>query len=396
MIKKTWMTGIGLSVLLLAVAACTPTKKTEYKVTGTIRGLESGMVKLIQSHEEDRTSTTVDSAGFTNGTFALKGKLDNPEMMSILITPGNWRFSVFMENNDIQIEADTTGAEYWDYTAYGGDKGATIKNLVVQGSKSHDLYSSFEENQKNAAFKAAFADLNKRFEIAKEEEQAILRQESDSIRGEFLLWEGNAIDSFVNGNPSSVVSAYLFWNHYRFNEDMPLEKMESTIGLFQGEALSSQYYKLLDVDLKQRIALKPGNVAPDFTALRPDSTEFTLSSTKGKYVLLDFWASWCVPCRKSIPHWKEIYAKYQSKGLEIVGVTNDSKWKDWLTALEQEKMPWIQVADDFPVENMPARIATQYMIPFLPTYVFLDPEGKIILHNGSKEEITQQIEKRLK
>ena len=90
-----------------------------------------------------------------------------------------------------------------------------------------------------------------------------------------------------------------------------------------------------------------------------------------------------------------MYAKYHDKGFEIVGVTNDSKWEAWEKALEEENMPWIQVADDFPVKNMPARIGTQYMIPFLPTYVLLDEEGKIILHNGSKEEVTAEIEKRL-
>ncbi len=396
MINKQLVKGVGLMTLLaLAVAACTPEKKNEYNVTGTISGVDSGMVKLIKSNREDRTSTTVDSLEFTDGSFVLSGKLDNPEMMTILITPGNWRFNFFMENNDIKIIADTTGAEYWDYTGYGGDKGAGIKNYTVQGSKSHDLYRSFEENPKNAAFKAAFADLNKRFGKATEEQQTVLRNESDSIRTLFRAWEENAIDSFVNINPSSVVSAYLFWNHYQFNEDISLEKMESIIGRFREEASSSPYYKLLDTNLKQRVALKPGNIAPDFTALKPDSTEFTLSSTSGKYVLLDFWASWCVPCRQAIPHWKELYNKYQDNGLEIVGITNDSRWGDWRKALEQENMPWIQVADDFPVKNMPARIATQYMIPFLPSYTLLDPTGKILLHNAPKEDITKEIEARL-
>lgn len=391
------MKGFGLyALLLLAIAACTPAKKTEYNVKGTINGVESGMVKLIKYNEEDHTSATVDSVEFTNGSFELNGKLGNPEMMSILITPGNWRFSVFMENNDIQIEADTTGAEYWDYTGHGGEKGATIKTYTVKGSANHDIYLSFEEDPQHKEFKAAFLDINKRYEKASGEEQEILREESSSVRKQFRQWEENWIDSFVNENPSSMVGAYLFWNHYQFNEDIPLEKMKAIIGLFQGGASSSQYYKLLDADLKQRIALAPGNIAPDFTALKPDSTEFTLSSTRGKYVLLDFWASWCVPCRKSIPHWKEIYAKYQNKGLEIVGVTNDSRWSDWHKALEQENMPWIQVADDFPVKNMPARIGTQYMTPYLPSYTLLDTEGKILLHDASKEDITKEIEERLK
>src|SRR5690606_16258058 len=204
-------------------------------------------------------------------------------------------------------------------------------------------------------------------------------------------WEWKYVDSFSNAQPNSVVAAYLFNNYFQYNETMELTKMEQIMQRFQGDAKASQYYNALEANYNLKVALQPGNVAPDFTALRPDSTEFTLSSTRGKLVMIDFWASWCVPCRKSIPHWKEVYAEYASRGLEIVAVTNDSKWDAWKKALEEENMPWIQVADDFPVKNMPARIATQYMIPFLPTYVLLDEDGKIILHNGSKEEITVEI-----
>lgn len=208
-------------------------------------------------------------------------------------------------------------------------------------------------------------------------------------------WQRHWLDSFITATPSSAAGAYLFHDYFQFNENMELGYLEQTVGKFQGEAKASKYYTMLEKSYQQRLALSPGNVAPDFSALRPDSSEFTLSDTRGKYVLLDFWASWCIPCRQSIPHWKTVYEQYHDQGLEIVAITNDSRWSDWLKALEEENMPWIQVADDFPVKNMPARIGTLYMTPFLPTYVLLDPEGKIILHNGSKEEVTNEIEKRI-
>lgn len=160
---------------------------------------------------------------------------------------------------------------------------------------------------------------------------------------------------------------------------------------FTGQAKSTVYFSNLTDDLQKRKALQPGNVAPDFTLLKPDSSSFTLSSLHGKYVLLDFWASWCVPCRKAIPHWKEVYKKYHPKGFEIVGVTNDIRWSDWFKALDEEKMPWLQVADEFPVKNMPSRVGTMYMTPYLPTYILLDKEGKILLHNASKEQIDQKL-----
>ncbi len=100
--------------------------------------------------------------------------------------------------------------------------------------------------------------------------------------------------------------------------------------------------------MDKKRSLQPGQLAPDFTLLKPDSSTFKLSSLRGKYVLLDFWASWCVPCRKAIPHWKELYAKYQPKGFEILGITNDSRWKDWFKALEEEKCHGCRWQDEFP------------------------------------------------
>ncbi|MBO9634314.1 MAG: AhpC/TSA family protein, partial [Chitinophagaceae bacterium] len=96
-----------------------------------------------------------------------------------------------------------------------------------------------------------------------------------------------------------------------------------------------------------------------------------------------------------IPHWKEVYKKYHDKGFEIVGVTDDSRWKDWFKALEVEKMPWIQVADEFPEKFMPSRVGRLYMAPYLPCYVLLDKEGKILLHNASKEQIDEKLKELL-
>ncbi|PRD52009.1 TlpA disulfide reductase family protein [Sphingobacterium gobiense] len=390
--------GIIPAIAIVVMASCGQAEKTEYHIKGSIAGVETGMLKMIRYNDEDRTSETLDSVQLKDGTFAFSGKLAHPEMLSFLVTPGNWRFMAFIENGDLTLEADTTGAAHYDYSEYGGAKGANIETIQVIGSSSHDQYLSYQNDAKNVAFKSALKEIHARYEkpgiTAKEQDE--VRSEVDSIRKLQQAWEIDWIGKFVDDHPESVVGPYLFYNHYIFNTSLPLQQMEAIVASFEGEATQSAHYKLLDKDVKKRSALMPGNSAPDFTALRPDSTEFALSSLRGKHVLLDFWASWCVPCRKAIPHWKEVYAKYQDKGLEIVAVTNDNNWDAWFKALEVEKMPWIQVADDFPIKNMPSRIGTMYMVPALPSYTLLDADGKIVLHNASKEEITGAIEERLK
>ena len=215
----------------------------------------------------------------------------------------------------------------------------------------------------------------------------------DSLRDR---WNANQlawISHFVGTHPGSVSGAYIFSNFYLYNQHMRLDTMEFIVKTFSSPASTSDYYTYLSKELAKRKALTPGNLAPDFTLLKRDSTSFTLSSTRGRYVMLDFWASWCVPCREAIPHWKSVYAKYHSKGFDIISITDDDKWKNWIKAMDQEKMPWLQIADEFPYKNRPAKVGELYMTTFIPFYVLLDKDGKILSYTGSEKEIDTQLEK---
>jgi thiol-disulfide isomerase/thioredoxin len=389
---------LGFAALIFAGSGCTSNKETDaYHIEGSVKGIDSGTVKLVQYNDGDRTSKTLDSVAFKNGTFELTGKLDNPEMMTLVVEPGNWMAKVFVENSTITVKADTTGAEHYDYTNYGGGKGANLEKIEVVGSVNHDSYSKFENDPEQLKFKAAFAALNKDFEAernaATKEE---MRSKFDSVGKLSKAWEIKWINEFVAKNPGSIAGIYIFSNYYRSNSQMPLAEMDALLAKFTGEANKSGYYTNLVKEADSRKALLPGKIAPDFTLLKRDSTSFTLSSTRGKYIMLDFWASWCKPCREASPHWKEVYTKYKDKGFEIVSVSDDSKWNDWIKAMDQEKMPWTQVIDEFPVKNMPARVGSLYQTHFIPFYVLLDKEGKILVYSGEEKEIDQKLAEVLK
>lgn len=365
----------------------------EYKIRGSINGVSAGSVKLVRNNPADRSSTTVDSVGFSSGEFTLKGKADSAEMMNLVIEPGNWIMPVFVENGEIQVKADTSNSEHFDWTGYGGSKGANIKTYSITGSENQENWMKYENNPTLKKFEPEFKRLQEAYAgaAADKEKAYLIKNEMDSLRRIYTAVQIQWIDSFVKANPSSAAGAYILNNYYMFNEDLPLNQMEALVGQFTGPAKQTVYYKILSEAVAKRQALLPGNTAPDFSLLKPDSSSLALSSLRGKYVMLDFWASWCVPCRKAIPHWKDVYAKYHDKGFEILSVTNDSRWSDWHKAIQEEKMPWMQVADEFPVKNMPARVAELYMIPYLPTYVLIDQKGKIVLHGGSEEEITNKL-----
>jgi thiol-disulfide isomerase/thioredoxin len=178
---------------------------------------------------------------------------------------------------------------------------------------------------------------------------------------------------------------------YLFISDKPLNRIDSILNKFEGDAKNSVYYNSVASTQQKIKALLPGNVAPDFTLLQRDSSKFNLSSMRGNYAMIDFWASWCHPCRQAIPHWKEVYQKYHAKGFGMVSVSDDARWKDWFKAMDQEKMPWHQVCDEFPVENMPARVGELYMTTYIPFYVLLDKDGKILVYSGKEEDIDKKL-----
>lgn len=392
-------TPMYLICLASLAAACGEVKQAQnqgYQIKGIVKGIDSGIVKLSTYDEETRVSKVIDSTIVTNGQFTLNGKLDSPEMAGVTLGDNYWGLSFFLENSDITLNIDTTGAAHYDYTAYGSGKGAQIRNFTVTGSGSQDQVTAFEKNPALKQYAPILQELGKSYQSTTDKEEGYkIKIQLDSIGDLSKAVRKKLIDSFISANPAAPAGAYLFSEFYKSNSDMTAADMGPTMAKFSGPAQSTVYYKAMSKTLDKKKSLLPGNPAPDFTLLKTDSSQFTLSSLRGKYVMLDFWASWCVPCRKAIPHWKEVYKKYHDKGFEIVGVTNDSRWKDWFKALEVEKMPWIQVADEFPEKFMPSRVGRLYMAPYLPCYVLLDKEGKILLHNASKEQIDEKLKELL-
>ena len=384
---------LGFAMLLFAGSSCTSNKQMDaYRITGHVKGLDSGLVKLVRYNDRDRTSTTLDSVKLINGSFKLNGTVEQPELMTLIFEPGGWAAQLFVQNSEITVQADTAGASHYDYTNYGGGKGATLKQVEVKGSDNQDSYVEFENDPEQQKFKAVFAELNKAYEAEKNAGvKEKMKSKFDSVGKLSKDWEIKWINAFVAKKPASVAGIYVYSNYYKSNSEMPLAEADDMLAKFTGEAKRSTYYTNLLKEQDSRRALLPGKLSPDFTLLKRDSTAFTLSSTRGKYIMLDFWASWCKPCREAIPHWKEVYAKYKGKGFEIVSVSDDSRWNDWTKAMDQEKMPWTQVIDEFPTKNMPAKVGTLYQTHFIPFYVLLDKEGKILVYTGDEKQIDEKL-----
>ena len=144
------------------------------------------------------------------------------------------------------------------------------------------------------------------------------------------------------------------------------------------------------IELRQRI--EPGRLAPEFTLARRDSSLVSLADYRGKVGVLDFWASWCRPCRASFPWVREFYEEYREKGVEIIGVSIDENKASWEKALDEERLPWPQGIDD--IEKGRSRVGGLYHVLAVPMFVVVDKEGKIVVRaHMEKKELSAVVEK---
>lgn len=365
---------IGLMGLFCANASAQTT--TGFRVRGKVNGAPSGMIMLVKPNAEGMGFKAVDSAVLKNGTFELKGKIDVPEMMELKINAGNWRMPVFVEQGMINVSADLVNP----------------KLGKVIGSVSQDQYNAYLKDEQQLKMNQELSVLRQKIRTEKDPVKLQdLKQQSHSIELAKKSAEKEWLKTYIAANPAAVASAYAFYKYHQFDYEMSLSETDEILSLLSGAAKKSIYYKSIEKEVLAKKALMPGNMAPDFSLATKDGTKITLSSLRGKYILIDFWASWCKPCRAAIPHWKEIYPKYKDKGFEILALSGDRNHTDWIKAMDVEQMPWPQVVDDFPPGKMNSVVGGLYQVSFIPFYVLVDKAGKILVFSGDKNEIDNKL-----
>jgi peroxiredoxin len=369
---------ISLSIFLcffMLICSCTSqTDKNSKKFTlqGEINSQDTGII--ILEYFSDPT-LIIDTAEIKNGKFLFKGRILEPthaslygrnylELARIYIEPQEMKISVFKDKPlGSKMTGSKTQSEYdllikMEYQIYERLSELKAKGIIINDSIKHSQ------------------DGPVRLLLEKK------REEIDSLWSE-TRDELDPIElRFVLENPKSfVILDYL--PRLESREIISLDSLKSIFNGLDNSLRKSHRAKYITEDIRKKENVSIGNQAPDFKATGFNQQIITLSQFKGKsVVLLDFWASWCVPCRQSIPHLKTIYNKYHSKGLEVIAVSVDENRKAWIEAVKQDSTDmWhhILVAEKWP--NGPWTnddIFQNYYYRAIPEQFIIDKNGKII------------------
>lgn len=178
---------------------------------------------------------------------------------------------------------------------------------------------------------------------------------------------------------------------------MKIQGLKRNVLLFVGLLILSvvpamaQQTEVEDLDLKYATTLlKPGSVAPDFALSTPDGRTVRLSDYKGKYVVIDFWASWCSDCRKDAPFIVELYRAYKDAGIEFIGVSFDTDKESWMSAIKQYGMDYVQVSELKKMRE--TEVYKTYGIKWIPSLCLIDPQGKVMLSTVVSEKIQKALQ----
>ena len=337
----------------------TAKNEANFSLFGKIDGIDSGTLYL---EHIDTTAKlfmpALDSANFKNGFFIFQGKITNPEPCKIMLKniDHGWSWTAFF----ILDSGITTAQLFKD----------SMANSIIMGNRLQEQFTTFNKK---------VSDLS----VDYHNKAILFRKQSkntDSIDSQFYHNKYELILNEVKENPKSFVSAYLVKRN--LEEQMTVVDLEELYNSLENKNNYYSNYLIKLINAKQQTLLN--KIAPNFKIVDSKNLTLTNATFKGKYVLIDFWASWCAPCREQNPYLVKAYNKFAGKGFEIISVSLDINKKNWEDAVKQDELIWIQACD---LKGANSKIVEDFGFLTIPTNFLIDKEGRIIDKNLNDEKI---------
>ena len=358
---------IVLTLVVVGLTSCGP--KNQYKIVGSITGIDSGLV-ILQKRAGGEWKV-IDSAQLVSGKFNIKGTIQSPELWYLSVKNSKIYVPLFVENSVITVDilADS------------------MEGTAIKGSLTQEAYEKFLKQMEpiNEEMNVIYQD----YRSAKEIDDEVAMAKADSMYEEVEARQKEQILTFARENNSCVVAPYLIYrNAYMYD----LSDLEEAVQAMDTILNTSIYMQELTEQVAILKAVQIGQPAPGFTQADTAGNAMTLSSLKGNVLLIDFWASWCGPCRSENPNVVEAWKKYHAKGFDILGVSLDKDRDKWIEAIQADNLTWNHVSD---LQYWNNEASNLYGVRSIPSNVLLDQEGVIIARNLRGEELLNKLEELL-
>jgi len=382
------------ALLLTLFVSCASSKNTNFTINCEIEGLEEGTVMELKpggTHKEEKSIAT---AIVKDGKFKFSDTLQDIRLFYIVATGENTYGSipVMTEAGKIKVIAKATKRTDGDRKMYD------FSDVSVLGSPSHELYiakiapkdflnSLYEEYHAKAK---EITDQISAARMAKDEKKLKELYATEAWKT-FEQDEKHFFDTVTVTMTKMVLdNANSWWGPFLMLNQMSYftKEQEAWWGKFSDEAKNSYYGKIVSEELFP--VGFAGKNAPEFKVINDKNEEVALAELLAgkKYILLDFWASWCKPCRNEIPNFKKAYETFSSKGFGIVSISTDKSAADWQKALKEEQLPWPNFMDK-------SDIAGLYKVKLIPTTFLIDEKGIVVAENLRGEALQNKLKELL-
>ncbi len=323
-------------------------------ITGNISNANGGYVYL--SELGGNTMIPVDSAKISsNNSFMISTNIEKANFFQL--SNGGKQYTILILEPNESVEIDIDAQKMLQPSRVKGSPATMQLYNILQRVNSYDA----AQQQLNAEYK-------KYIGTAKQDSvgQAL------SIQFEAINQSRtNYLKQEISNNTS--LASLLFLDKIDIDKNLPLYvKVDKTL---YSKYPDNAFVKDLHAKVESKMRLAPGSMAPEINLPDPEGNNIALSSLRGKVVLIDFWASWCSPCRRENPNNVKLYAKYHSKGFEIYGVSLDKERSNWVKAIKDDNLTWIHVSD---LRYWQSKAARKYGVGSIPFTVLIDRDGKVI------------------
>jgi peroxiredoxin len=352
--------------LALGLSACNQ-KGNDFKVNVSLKNGNDQTVYLQKY--VDNTPVTIDSAVIANEMATLTALKDNPQILYALKIKGKrGSMPFFADNKDVAFVGDMNNPQ-------------DVEIMASETQTELDAY-----NNQLEAFESQISELYAVMNEAFSNNDSIMMDSLNKVGTALMEQQDSFRDDYIKAHPDSFVTHYILDG---VKQDYPLNELKDLVGSFTTESI---YKDDLNDYITKLERLEVGQPFIDFTLMTKDNTELVLSEiiAQNKLTLVDFWASWCGPCRRENPVVKAAYEQFHELGFDVIGVSVDQDEAAWLQAVEEDQLPWTHVRD---AENT---VSEDYMIYYIPSNFLFDQDGNMVAKGLRGEELAAKLAELLK